>query len=243
MQISTKASLADLVTETDKATEELIIGHLKSQFPLHSFIGEESVAAGKKTELTNNPTWIIDPIDGTTNFVHKFPQVSISIALLVEKDTKVGIVYNPISNEMYSAKLGQGSYCNGEKLKVSNIQSLQNSLVITGFTSNRDPEVVDKVMTSIKRVLMRSHNIRSTGSAALNMAMIAAGSADVMYSWGLHSWDVAAGDLIIREAGGVVRNMDCSSFDLMSRQLLCGANIELLQQVAPLVEQLEFERD
>ncbi|XP_070573926.1 inositol monophosphatase 1-like [Ptychodera flava] len=130
-RVLTKSSAADLVTETDQRVEKMIISKLKDRFPAHSFIGEESVAAGQHCELTDNPTWIIDPIDGTTNIVHRFPFVAVCIGLVVNKKAQIGIVYNAIQDEMFTARLGQGSVCNGERIQVSGQEGRQGSHSLT----------------------------------------------------------------------------------------------------------------
>ena len=235
--------MADLVTETDTAVENLIINTLKTTFPNHSFIGEESVASGLKCQLTENPTWIIDPIDGTSNFVHKYTHVAISIALMINKEAKLGIVYNPITELMYSAKLGQGAYCNGEKLKVNSTKDISKALFTTEFGSQRVPAIMDSRFRTMRKVIDKAHGIRSCGSAAISMIMVAAGHVDAYYEFGMHCWDIAAGDLIVREAGGVIMNMDGSQLDIMSRQVLCATTMELAQQIIPIVEHIEFESD
>ncbi|XP_070333562.1 inositol monophosphatase 1 isoform X2 [Odocoileus virginianus] len=119
MNIMVKSSPADLVTATDQKVEKMLISSIKEKYPSHSFIGEESVAAGEKSILTDNPTWIIDPIDGTTNFVHGFPFVAVSIGFVVNKKMEFGIVYSCLENKMYTGRKGRGAFCNGQKLQVS----------------------------------------------------------------------------------------------------------------------------
>ncbi|XP_062044294.1 inositol monophosphatase 1 isoform X2 [Lepus europaeus] len=119
MNVMTKSSPADLVTATDQKVEKMLIASIKEKYPSHSFIGEESVAAGEKSTLTNNPTWIIDPIDGTTNFVHRFPFVAVSIGFVVNKKMEFGVVYSCIEDKMYTGRKGKGAFCNGQKLQVS----------------------------------------------------------------------------------------------------------------------------
>nr|XP_017196905.1 inositol monophosphatase 1 isoform X2 [Oryctolagus cuniculus] len=119
MNVMIKSSPADLVTATDQKVEKMLIASIKEKYPSHSFIGEESVAAGEKSTLTNNPTWIIDPIDGTTNFVHRFPFVAVSIGFVVNKKMEFGVVYSCIEDKMYTGRKGKGAFCNGQKLQVS----------------------------------------------------------------------------------------------------------------------------
>ncbi|KAJ7364963.1 Inositol monophosphatase 2 [Desmophyllum pertusum] len=135
--IDTKSCGTDLVTETDKYVEELIIGTLSEKFPSHSFIGEESVSAGKKCSLTNNPTWIIDPIDGTTNFIHRYPMVAVCIGLAINKKVEIGVVFNPIKDEMYTSRRGSGAFCNGKQIHCTGATDLSKALVITEMGSSR----------------------------------------------------------------------------------------------------------
>ncbi|ELU03964.1 hypothetical protein CAPTEDRAFT_159956 [Capitella teleta] len=156
-QVEMKCSMADLVTETDQMVEKMIISTLKEHFPTHCFIGEESVAAGEKCVLTDAPTWVIDPVDGTNNFVHTFPFVAVSIALMINKQAEIGIVYNPLLKEMYSARKGQGAFCNGKKLKCSSVKDLGQALVATEFGSQRDPEILDKKFRNMRSIIEKAH--------------------------------------------------------------------------------------
>ncbi|KAK2185981.1 hypothetical protein NP493_215g03009 [Ridgeia piscesae] len=240
-QVSTKSSLADLVTESDKKVEQLIISTVKDKFPTHSFIGEESV--GDSCVLTDNATWIIDPIDGTTNFVHRFPYIAVSIALLVQKKTVIGLIYNPILDQMYTARPGQGAYCNGEKLQVTQTQDLGHALVCAEFGSSRDSKVLDSKFRSMRKIIEQAHGIRSLGTATMAMCMVASGKADAYFEMGPHIWDFAAGDLLVREAGGTVVDTTGGPMDLMSRRVLCAGTQELANQIAASLEQLDLQRD
>ncbi|RKP12693.1 hypothetical protein BJ684DRAFT_405, partial [Piptocephalis cylindrospora] len=201
----------DLVTETDQAVEKLVFGRLRFAFPEHGFIGEESVAAGEKAILTDSPTWIVDPIDGTTNFVHGYPFVCISIGLVDAHKPVLGVVYNPILDELYTAIVGKGALLNGQSLplrSLSHIPKLSEALVATEFGSDRS-DVPLSVKTQGMHALTAAtagaaHGIRATGSAALNLSMVARGSCDAYWECGVHVWDVAAGIVILQEAGGRV---------------------------------------
>ncbi|XP_061653033.1 inositol monophosphatase 1-like isoform X3 [Phyllopteryx taeniolatus] len=151
--VMVKSSSIDLVTQTDQKVEKLIIQSVKEKFPTHCFIGEESVAAGEACVLTDAPTWIIDPIDGTTNFVHTFPFVAVSIGFSVNKQVEFGVVYSCFQDQMYTARRGRGAFCNGEPLQVSQQQDIQQAIIATEFGSNRDPQTVDKIFSSLKRVV------------------------------------------------------------------------------------------
>ncbi|XP_069191105.1 inositol monophosphatase 1 isoform X5 [Procambarus clarkii] len=200
--VEIKSSVVDLVTESDKAVEKLLITGLSKAFTDHKFIGEESVAAGEKCVLTDEPTWIIDPIDGTMNFVHSFPYTCISVALWVNKEAEIGIVYNPVLEQMFTAIKGQGAFLNDEKISASGETDLGQALVFSEMGTSRDPEKVDTVITNITTLMTKVHGIRGIGSAALSMMSVAAGWGDAFYHFKLCCWDMAAGCLIIREAGG-----------------------------------------
>ncbi|KMQ96370.1 inositol monophosphatase 1-like protein [Lasius niger] len=201
--VLTKSCDVDLVTEWDQMIEKLLIDGISSRYPDHKFIGEESTAMGQKVELTNAPTWIIDPIDGTMNFVHGLPHTCISVALLINKTAEIGIVYNPILEQLFTARKGQGAFLNGAPIHVSDKKELRNSLVMIEMGTSRDSEKMEIILQNIKILITRVHGLRSFGSAALNMCMVALGGADVSFEFGIHAWDIAAGDLIVREAGGV----------------------------------------
>lgn len=226
-----KSGDIDLVTETDQEVEKLLVKGLSSRFPSHMFIGEEDSADGVKVKLTNNPTWIIDPVDGTMNFVHGFPHSCVSIALLVDKVPEIGIVYNPMFNQRFTARRGQGSYYNGKKLEVSGQKDLSKALIISEYGTSRDTEKLQAVVANFKVMAEKAHGIRVLGSAALNMCHVAMGCADANYEMGLHAWDMAAGDLIVREAGGVVIDPSGGPLDIMSRRVLAASSTELAQEI------------
>ncbi|XP_055353671.1 inositol monophosphatase 1-like [Paramacrobiotus metropolitanus] len=242
--ITLKSSVVDLVTETDKAVEAFIIDSLKGRYPDHKFIGEESDAAGQKAELTDAPTWIIDPIDGTTNFVHSFPYVSVSVGLAVQKELVAGIIYHVMADEMYTAIKGGGAFCNGNAIKVSQATEMAGSLVVTEVGSGRDPSRMDAFYKNLEAVLgTNAHGIRAMGSAALNMCMIARGSGDVCYEYGIHCWDMAAGYVIIREAGGFCCDPTGGSFNMMARRVIGGATESICKQLSGILTHIELEHD
>lgn len=203
---------ADLVTEVDKKVEQSLNKKLKELFPTFLFVGEETVSASptKKCNITDQPTWVIDPVDGTTNFVHGFPFVCISVGLVVKKDPVMGIIYNPVLNNFYSGIKGKGSFVDGKKLpliKNTPLKSLKESMIFTEYGADRNPDSVDNKLTNIKNIITTPiHAIRSMGSCAMNMCYVARGSADLYYEIGVHAWDVAAGVVILREAGGAIIN-------------------------------------
>ncbi|XP_034534455.1 inositol monophosphatase 1-like, partial [Notolabrus celidotus] len=208
-KVMTKSSSVDLVTQTDQKVEKLIIQSVKDKFPSHRFIGEESVAAGERCVLTDEPTWIIDPIDGTTNFVHAFPFVAVSIGFCVNKQVEFGVVYSCLEDKMFTARKQRGAFCNGEPLQVSDQKDIKQSMIATEFGSNRDPDTVSAIFTSLKNIVsIPVHGVRGAGTAAVNMCLVASGSVEAYYEIGIHVWDIAAGALIVSEAGGVLMDVE-----------------------------------
>lgn len=233
----------DIVTKIDKKVEETLIGGISAKFPTHKFIGEESTASGEKCVLTDQPTWVIDPVDGTMNFVHGFPHSSISVGLLINKEAVGGIIYNPILEQFFTATKGQGAFYNGRRIYTSQIKELNKALITTEAGTSRDEEKVTCVFENFKTVVSHAHGVRTLGSAALNMAMVAMGGADANFEFGIHAWDVAAGDILVREAGGVCIDPAGGPFDILSRRILCASTPELAQELAKLLYQYYPERD
>ncbi|XP_077411075.1 inositol monophosphatase 1-like [Vanacampus margaritifer] len=239
-----KSSQVDLVTETDQRVEHLIISSIKAKFPTHSFIGEESVAAGAPSVLTDNPTWIIDPIDGTTNFVHRFPFVSVSIGFTVKKQIEFGVVYSCIEDKMYTARKGKGAFCNGVPIKVSGQEDLSRCLVLTELGFKKDPQRFDTMMANLRSILtIPVHGIRSPGSAAINMCLVASGSADAYYHQGIHCWDMAGGAAVLTEAGGVIVDISGGPFDLMSRRLIAASSGAVARRLSGHLTEFHVGRD
>jgi len=247
VKIESKGSLApgnmsvDLVTETDKACEDYIIGTLKKRFPSHAFIGEESSFAGPNggptgpLELTEAPTWIIDPLDGTTNYVHGYPLVTVSIALAVGRELVLGVIHNPLLDQMCSAVRGGGTMFNGKRVRVAGAKKVTDALVVNNVGASRDPAVN---VTNTDRLLALLHanvrGLRNSGSAAQNMMDVACGRLDAYFEDGFGGpWDVAAGAVIVQEAGGVCRHHLGGPFVLMAGKghVLCGT-AELVDDIA-----------
>lgn len=241
--IQTKSSEIDLVTETDQEVEKLLINGLLDQFPDHKFIGEETTASGVKPELTNAPTWIIDPVDGTMNFVHGYPFVCISVGLLINKVPEIGIIYNPVMEQLFTARKGQGAFLNGNKINVSSANDLSKALLTVEFGTSRDREKMEVMSENLKIFTPIVQGVRTVGSAAWNMSMVALGGSDAYFEFGIHAWDMAAGELIIREAGGTVIDPSGGPFDLMSCRLLCASTPELAEQISGLLKQYNPPRD
>ncbi|KAL5700207.1 hypothetical protein ACHQM5_025684 [Ranunculus cassubicifolius] len=210
----------DLVTETDKACEDLIFKHLKLHFPDHKFIGEETTAANGVTELTDHPTWIVDPLDGTTNFVHGFRFVCVSIGLTIGKIPTIGVVYNPLLGERFTAIRGKGAFLNGKPIKVSTQSELVKSLLATEVGTKRDKLTIDNTTNRINNLLYKVRSLRMSGSCALNLCGIACGRIDLFYELGFGGpWDVAAGAVIVEEAGGLVFDPSGKPFDITAQRI------------------------
>lgn len=215
----------DLVTETDLAVEEFLKERLSKIYPEAAFMAEESYE-GCMTPDGGAPVWIIDPVDGTTNFAHKIPFVGTSVALWSGGRSVLGVVNAPLLGELFWAARGHGAFCNGEPLKVSGRTDLEKSLVATGFpyTIARD---ADKITGMLNRVLKAAQGVRRCGAAAIDLVYLAAGRYDVFYESGLKAWDVAAGILLIEEAGGVISRYDGGVFAPGDDDILACAGPEL----------------
>lgn len=197
----------DLVTATDKKCEDLIFELLKSKFPSHSFVGEESVAAadGKIPDVGDEPTWFVDPLDGTTNFVHGFPFSCVSVGLAVNKIPMVGVVLNPILNETFTAVRDKGARLNGKKITASAVSELGKALIATEIGVSRDAATVAAIMGRVQACVENCRSLRATGSCAMNMVSVAMGRLDGFYEIGFGGpWDCVGAAVIVTESGGVV---------------------------------------
>jgi myo-inositol-1(or 4)-monophosphatase len=225
-EIYEKTTPLDLVTELDRKSEETIISYIKKQFPMHRFLAEES---GSSDEISheNQVLWIIDPLDGTMNFVHSIPIFTISIAAYAANEVKVGVIYQPITNELFVGEKNRGAYLNGRQLHVSGISQMEKAVMATGF-----PYDLDEVSISyIEQLLKAGNPIRILGSAALNLAYVASGRFDVYWGSNLHPWDVAAGILLVEESGGTVTHYNGKPHMILDNPTIIASNSLLHQQV------------
>ncbi|MFD0696870.1 inositol monophosphatase family protein [Paenibacillus sp. GCM10027628] len=225
-RVDTKFSSHDLVTEVDKGSEKLIRNLIMTHFPQHSFLGEEGVEPGPEAsskalqEVSDAEyLWIVDPIDGTTNFVHGFPFFSVSIALAHKGEIIVGVVYDPTRDELFVAEKGKGAYMHGKKTTVSLDGKLSESLVATGFPADRDGALPINLKGTLA-LAPKVRNLRSGGSAALHLAYVAAGRLSGFWEIGLSAWDVAAGALLVQESGGKVTDTAGGPYQLAVRNVL-----------------------
>lgn len=241
--VDCKDSRVDFVTETDKEVERILINGLQSIYPNHRFIGEESTNENNKVKLTEDPTWIIDPVDGTMNFVHSNPCVGISVGLYINKEPKLGIVYLPVFDYLFTAIENEGAFMNGQNIHVSNVKAFSDALIFIEGGSSRDPEKVQCMVDNFLIVLNEAHGFRSSGSAVYNITMVAKGAADCYIEFGCHAWDMAAGATIIKEAGGVIMDPSGEPFDIMSRRLICASTEELAKEICNKIKQNYPKRD
>jgi myo-inositol-1(or 4)-monophosphatase len=193
----------DFVSEVDHAAERAIIDTLKYAYPDHGFLGEESGDTNKEAENI----WIIDPLDGTTNFLHNFPQYCISIALQQKGVLTQAVIFDPVRNDLFTATKGRGAFLNDKRIRVTNRTKLQDSLIGTGFPF-RDFMHLDTYMAMLKSMIQKTTGIRRPGSAALDLAYVAAGYTDGFFEINLSTWDIAAGGLLVQEAGGMVGDFE-----------------------------------
>ncbi|MBN3289886.1 IMPA1 monophosphatase, partial [Polypterus senegalus] len=205
----TKSSPVDLVTETDKKVEAMIISSIKKKFE-----------------------------------THRFPFVAVSIGFAVQKELEFGIIYSCLEDKMYTARKGKGAFCNGVQLKVSQQQDITKSLVITEIGYKQDPHIMELMLSNMERILgIPAHGIRAVGTAAVNMCLVACGGADAYYHIGIHCWDMAAGVVIVTEAGGVVLDITGGPFDLMSRRLIAASSRAVGERIAKEIQAFPCGRD
>jgi myo-inositol-1(or 4)-monophosphatase len=189
----------DFVSEVDHAAEAEIIKLIRKNYPSHAFLAEESGRTGDSDTI-----WIIDPLDGTTNFLHGFPTFAVSIACQIRGKLEHGVVYDPISQEIFSATRGGGAHLDNRRIRVSKQRGLEGALIGTGFPYRANARYMDSYLAMLRAVMENTAGVRRPGSAALDMAYVAAGRTDGFWEIGLSPWDTAAGTLLIQEAGGLI---------------------------------------
>lgn len=231
--ISSKEGHQNLVTEYDLLSQELIINRLKKRFPEHQFLAEE----GQSPEsFSKEVIWIIDPLDGTVNFARGIPAFSVSIAAMLNGEIVSGVVFNPLLNELFIAEKGIGSYLNGHPLQVSKIDEITRSCMATGFPYNADENplhCIDRFAKMAKLAIP----LRRIGSAALDLSYVAAGRFDAFWEVGLHSWDMAAGKLIVEEAGGKVTRYDGTTHPIFGYHPTVASNGRLHAKLVALLKE------
>ncbi len=221
----------DLVTEADRASEKLITERIRARWPGHDLVGEE----GARIESGSEYRWYVDPLDGTTNFAHGFPVFCVSLGLVRQGERIAGVLYDPTRDELFAAEKGSGAYLNGRHIHVSKVSRLDECLCGTGFPSHkrhRNPNIF-----FYHEITLKTHGVRRAGSAALDLASVAAGRLDAFWEFNLNSWDTCAGVLIAEEAGATVTNMSGGPWKLDSRETLAtngivhGDLVQLMQDI------------
>src|SRR3990167_501783 len=208
----------DFVTEADKKSEEIIKSHIRSHFNNHDILAEESLAERSASHFL----WIIDPLDGTLNYIHGLPCFAVSIALEIEGELAVGLIYEPLMENIYYAIKGQGAFKNGKRIHVSRSNTLNTSLVATGFPF-KIKDIIDNYLKVFKEFFMRATGIRRGGSACLDLAYTAEGIFGGFFECSLSPWDMAAGALLVKEAGGVVTDFNSGNQYLKTGNIIAGS--------------------
>ena len=208
----------DFVTEADLMAERIVIETIKKHYPDHAIHAEESGVEGE-----SDFTWVIDPLDGTTNYLHRFPVFCVSIGLMHKNVIEHAVVYDPIKQELFTASNGQGAHLDGKRIRVSGEKFLSRSLIGTGFPYRASNKNSEEYMSMLKLVIERTAGVRRPGAAAIDLCYVAAGRLDGFWETGLSIWDIAAGALIIQEAGGIISDINGSNDHLISGNVMCGS--------------------
>lgn len=223
----TLKGVIDPVTESDLQSQEMIISLIRQAFPDHAILAEEDLpgfgggsgAAGPGRKGAPSHRWIIDPLDGTVNYAHGFPMFCVSVACEVEGRLEVGVIYDPLREELFEARRGHGAFLNGRRLSVSSTKRLEAALLVTGFPYNIR-ERLPATMARLRNVIARAQGVRRAGSAALDLAYVAAGRFDGFWEEGLKPWDTAAGMLLVTEAGGRLSTFEGGAYDIFAPSIL-----------------------
>jgi len=229
LQVEVKA-LNDFVSEVDRQAEALIIEDLLKSYPQHGILAEESGVIEGKEEYR----WIIDPLDGTTNYLHGFPHYAVSIACEYQGRLTHGVIYDPFKQELFAASRGDGATLNNRRIRVSNLRTAQGALLATGFPF-KNPDQLDDFLKLFRAFFSKASDVRRAGSAALDLAYVAAGRLDGYWENGLNAWDIGAGALIVREAGGLVTDFSGDSGFLENGEVV-AANPKMIGDLLRTIE-------
>lgn len=223
----------DLVTQADRRSEQLIVTRLRESFPQHAVAAEE----GTGTDTGSDYRWHVDPLDGTTNFAHGYPCFCVSMALAFKGELLVGVIYNPIYQELFAAARGEGATFNGKKIHCSKVDALKNSLLCTGFPNHK--RLANPNIHYYWDFTLRSHGVRRDGSAALDLAYVAMGRFDSFWEFGLSPWDTAAGVVLVEEAGGKITDLQGQPYVLGGPTILASNGLihaEMVRVAAEVAE-------
>uniref|UniRef100_A0A2M4BX28 Inositol-1-monophosphatase n=1 Tax=Anopheles marajoara TaxID=58244 RepID=A0A2M4BX28_9DIPT len=241
-RVEVKGKHWDLVTEYDQRVEDVLIAGIRAHFPHHKFCAEELASAtGEQVTVgeAGAPTWIIDPIDGTVNFVRGIQFTCISVALAVDGELKIGIISNPAGNELYTAVKGQGAFRNGVRIKTRNSEQLKDALIGHEFSIGSYEPIREALFERGKRFIIECLGLRAFGSAALSLAYIASGQIDAYSIQFLKPWDIAAGALLIMEAGGTVQSITGGKYDIMKPDIIAACSEALGQRVLQIIREVD----
>jgi myo-inositol-1(or 4)-monophosphatase len=212
--IKAKENIKSIVTKSDVEAEKIIINTIKEKYPDHNFLGEELGNQDQNSEYT----WIIDPIDGTSNFAQNIPMYVVSIGLKKSDQIILGVIYNPMTDDLYQAELGKGAFLNNKKIEVSKKDKISDSVVVASVPSSE--EISLKTFKMMQKLFPKIRAIRLYGSAAINLCYVACGKLDAYFTYSIKPWDVAAGYIIVKEAGGIVTNLKGSDWQTEDEPLL-----------------------
>lgn len=243
-QISIKTAFYDVVTDYDNKIEEFLIEQILARYPEHKFIGEEDTAKNNHVTkaLTDAPTWIIDPIDGTSNFIKQIPHVCVSIGLAVNKQIVLGIINNPVQQKMYTTKLGGGAFCNGQPIHVSSIAKISEANVAYEVSLLHAHKIRNKHIKRIYHIGASARRLLAYACVVDSLCMVAAGNLDAFHIEDMYPWDCAAGYLLIREAGGVVTHPYGGPFEIMKPDLICAGTESLRKDMEELIRKADQEK-
>uniref|UniRef100_A0A1I8P9Z5 Inositol-1-monophosphatase n=1 Tax=Stomoxys calcitrans TaxID=35570 RepID=A0A1I8P9Z5_STOCA len=239
--VDIKGDYYDVVTDYDNRIEEFLCSEILKKYPKHKFIGEEETAKNDNIpkELTDDPTWIIDPIDGTSNFIKKIPHTCVSIGLLVNKKAVLGIVNTPAQQKIYTTKLGQGAFCNGQRIKVSECEMMKSANVGYEVSLLHESTIRDKHIKRIYSIGSQCRRLLSYACVVDTLCMVAAGNLDAYHVEDMYPWDCAAGYLLIKEAGGVVTHTYGGEFDIMKPDLICAGTENLRSELEQIIRKAD----
>lgn len=237
----TKKQHNDFVTEVDRLAEQAIIEILSKAYPMHGTLSEEAGQSWQQNENEPEYIWVIDPLDGTTNFIHGFPQYAVSIALMHNKQTQQAVIYDPTRDELFTATRGAGAYLNNKRLRVAKENHIENALLSTGFSFHEDGGL-ETYLPIFSTMIRNCAGLRRPGAAALDLAYVAAGRFDGFFEQGLKLWDIAAGSLLVTEAGGLIGNYRGDSKVGAYKEVeVLAANSRLFAQMVRLLGQYSQE--
>lgn len=229
-KVNTKSTSTDLVTEIDVLSEDMIKAKIEKNFPKHNILGEESDYDDKNSDYT----WVIDPLDGTNNYASAYPIYCVSIALKYKNEIVMGIIYVPELDEMYSAIKGKGAFKSGKKISISKKNTLNSALITTGFPYDKKEAKIDN-LAPLNKIVKEVRGLRRSGSAAFDLVALASGRIDAYWEFKLKEWDYAAGQLLVKEAGGSVYQTEIEGAPLM----IAGSN-ELVSKLKNIIEEINY---